>query len=662
MLRPEETKAEYIQIPLLSDDEGRGGSFTKLCEALGVDPKQSGWVDTFGKALRLCSEQVISRPISVLSLFSGAGGLDIGFHDAGFKILAMLEIEEKFVATLKANSGEGKYLDQAKPICGDIQNYVPPHDIDVDFIIGGPPCQSFSAAGRRAAGVMGTADKRGKLFEEYVRLLKILKPKGFLFENVYGIVGAEKGTAWKKICDAFQDAGYRISYRVLDAADYGVPQHRERMIIVGTMEADFKFPYPTHGPDSIEKLPYVTASEAVSNVQATEIRSNSRVGGRFGHLLYQVPPGLNYSFFTEKMGHPNPIFAWRSKFSDFLYKADPFTPTRTLKAQGGQYTGPFHWDNRPFSVEELKCLQTFPNAYNIVGGRQVSIQQIGNSVPPQLARILAISVLVQLFKVNMPYVIPLMESKKILGFRKRKRRLTAVYRYKAQENIDSLNLTDKEHSLKIIKKHTYNASLSACFAWNVADIGNLCVKFVPNKTKWSISVSLKKIMAKNGFTISVTSVLDSLLALKVSKVELKGSELEKNIFVGAWKAFEAELIRYNIKADIVQLCGYYQYKPAFKCEMSFIGDKPVAKEWSVVQAVVAGRGVGEILSYKDISYLWEINEKQVLKFATWLRRLGYEVRNNLTNPQIPPNFLLVPYVFPTLNPMSVQLGKSLEAL
>ena len=80
------------------------------------------------------------------------------------------------------------------------------------------------------------------------------------------------------------------------------------------------------------------------------------MNGRYGHLLAEVPPGLNYSFFTEKMGHPRPVFAWRSKFSDFLYKADPSEPIRTLKAQGGQYTGPFHWANRPFTIGEFKRL------------------------------------------------------------------------------------------------------------------------------------------------------------------------------------------------------------------------------------------------------------------------------------------------------------------
>lgn len=374
--------APDVQPLLFPVHDNTENTFTAFCEALGVELGQN-WQGSFGVGLKAWSRGAMRKPIRTLSLFSGAGGLDIGFHDAGFEIIEQVEIEDKFVATLRANSGHGKYLSESKVESTDIREFHPPSSLKVDFIIGGPPCQTFSAAGRRAAGVQGMNDQRGTLFEEYVRLLKQLKPTGFLFENVYGITGAEDGKAWKAICAAFAGAGYTISHRVLDAADYGVPQHRERMIIVGTRGKPFKFPRPTHGPDSVDGLPHVTAADALAGVLKTKEEIKSSIGGRFGHLLKEIPPGLNYSFFTEKMGHPSPIFSWRSKFSDFLYKADPAAPIRTLKAQGGQYTGPFHWDSRVFSVAELKRLQTFPDNYEVVGGRQIAIHQIGNSVPPQ---------------------------------------------------------------------------------------------------------------------------------------------------------------------------------------------------------------------------------------------------------------------------------------
>jgi DNA (cytosine-5)-methyltransferase 1 len=188
----------------------------------------------------------------------------------------------------------------------------------------------------------------------------------------------------------------------------------------------------------VDGLPHVTAADALAGVPKTKEEIKCSIGGRFGHLLKEIPPGLNYSFFTEKMGHPSPIFSWRSKFSDFLYKADPAAPIRTLKAQGGQYTGPFHWDSRVFSVAELKRLQTFPDSYDVVGGRQIAIHQIGNSVPPQLARILAVSVLNQIFDIALPVALPLLETHERLSFRRHKRNLTTSYRAKARGAISTL--------------------------------------------------------------------------------------------------------------------------------------------------------------------------------------------------------------------------------
>ena len=169
-----------------------------------------------------------NSPITV-SLFSGAGGLDIGFYKAGFNIVACVEVEQKFTQTLEAN--KGKYLDhECRIVMQDIRE-ANPEEIykgQVDFIIGGPPCQSFSAIGRRAGGADGIRDPRGGLFEHYCRLIAHFQPHGFLFENVRGILGSNGGEDWKNILAAFTNLGYHLSYRVLDCADYGVPQHRER--------------------------------------------------------------------------------------------------------------------------------------------------------------------------------------------------------------------------------------------------------------------------------------------------------------------------------------------------------------------------------------------------------------------------------------------------
>lgn len=413
-------------------------TFAHICDALGVAPG-AGWPDRLGLALQKWAHGEIAKPIRTLSLFSGAGGLDIGFHDAGFSTHTMVEIDERFAATLSANCKPEGYFGHGDAKCVDICDFHPPKSLGVDFIIGGPPCQTFSAAGRRASGVKGTTDPRGRLFEQYVRLLKHFspQPKGFLFENVYGITGAENGEAWARIERAFADAGYQISWRILDAADYGVPQHRERLFMVGARGNKFLFPRPTHGPDSGSQEKFFSASQAISGAKLTEADLSAKVNGRFGRFLDDIPPGLNYSFFTEKMGHPNPIFAWRSKFSDFLYKADPKHAIRTLKAQGGQYTGPFHWENRPFSISELKRLQTFPDNFHIIGGKRAVIHQIGNSVPPQIARMLAVAILDQVFSIKSPFQSPLLGPATVLGFRKRKRLLTQIYSDKVAEALST---------------------------------------------------------------------------------------------------------------------------------------------------------------------------------------------------------------------------------
>jgi DNA (cytosine-5)-methyltransferase 1 len=374
-----------------------------------------------------------------LSLFSGAGGLDIGFHKAGFKIIACVEIERDFCDTLRLNLG--KYSDkECRVINKDIREVGPEElaALKIDFIVGGPPCQSFSAIGRRAGGVDGVQDARGSLFEHYCRLVEYFQPEGFLFENVRGILGANKGKDWQRIVQAFGVLGYQLTYRILDCADYGVPQHRERLIMVGTKDNGFKFPRPTCGPDSLNQAPYVTARQAIANLQDPNESVHS-YNGKYGKLLEEVPPGQNYHYFTKEMGYSNPIFAWRSRFSDFLYKADPDMPVRTIVAQLGAYSGPFHWKNRKFTLAEFKRLQTFPDDYDFAGGLNTALKQIGNSVPPKFAEQVAMAVLQQVFKVNVDLL--LIENDDRLSFDSRKSKKAKTTRLKRASASNGVNHT-----------------------------------------------------------------------------------------------------------------------------------------------------------------------------------------------------------------------------
>ena len=338
--------------------------------------------------------------IKTLSLFTGAGGLDIGFHNAGFDILACVEIEEKYCKTLAVSANQDKFLGKDAiihnvDICEfDVTPYI---NQNIQCIIGGPPCQTFSAAGRRAGGVIGTQDNRGQLYSAYINIIEKIKPKVFVFENVYGLVSANGGEDWAEIKSEFREIGYNLKYEILDAADYGVPQHRERLFLIGTKNDEFQFPLPLYGPDSKLGTKYVSVNDAIKTLQNPKEKNGKGLGGLYGHLLPDVPEGLNYAFFTAEMGHPEPVFAWRSKFHDLLYKVNRNEPCRTIKANPGKFTGPLHWKNRHFTIDELKRLQTFPDNYILIGSYKQILEQIGNSVPPKLAEVIAESVKEQLF-------------------------------------------------------------------------------------------------------------------------------------------------------------------------------------------------------------------------------------------------------------------------
>lgn len=640
------------QLTFFSKDD-HSKTFSAVCDSVGCECNSPAWPDRFGREIRAWLNRNHQPQIRTLSLFSGAGGLDIGFSDVGFDIIASVEIEEKFCETLELNAGEGKRFTNSKVYCTDIREFTGDGLGPVDFMIGGPPCQTFSAAGRRANGVLGTTDARGVLFREYVRLLTKLSPKGFLFENVYGIVGAQNGTAWKEIIQAFSEVGYQLFYRIIDAADYGVPQHRERFIIVGLKEGCFKFPRPTHGPDSIDNQPFYHAEAAVEGIVSRESLSTNKLSGRFADLLDNIPPGLNYSFYTEEMGHPNPVFAWRSKFSDFLYKADPNAPVRTIKANGGAYTGPLHWDNRFFTYEEYKRLQTFPDDYEISGTKQIAVRQIGNSVPPQLARMMAIAIRQQVFGTVFPFELSLLEDSETLTFRKRKRELTEIYRKKAEMAIKAL----KKEPGALPDSRSYYCTMSPIFRFKTVP---------PEKSEYKVTVDWGEYLTirvddTNGGDDTICYQIhvlprDPLWAVGVKEVVLQVRSKAPLGYTVAWKAFEHELIDNSIKADLVQLNGYYQYTPKIIANADVENSAPFA---SVMRSVLSSQSIPEIQTTSQLSKMWGVSEEEVLPAAAYLRSLGYEIRNHSTNPQIEEDHWLVPYIFPTLTPLSVQLWKKL---
>ncbi len=624
--------------------------FSNALEKLNVEVA-SGWPDRFGEVLREAVAVLNKEPVRVLSLFSGAGGLDIGFHDSGFEIVECNELEQKFAKTLLKNSEGGKKLQGTNVVCCDIREYDPKFT-DIDFIIGGPPCQTFSAAGARAAGVNGTDDDRGNLFKEYVRILKNLKPKGFLFENVYRIVGAQGGKAWKEIQESFEQAGYKLFWRVVDAADYGVPQFRERLIIVGLKDGEYKFPRPTHGPDSAGDHSYYTAKDAVSSTISSQVPA--KLTGRHGHLLDDIPPGLNYSFYTERMNHPTPIFGWRSKFSDYLYKADPETPVRTIKAQGGQYTGPFHWDSRPFTLEEFKRLQTFPDDYSIEGNRQKIIHQLGNSVPPQLARIFAISILDQVFNKRLPFEIDYISGSEKLGFRTRKSSLTDVYAKKAADAISKLDYSKIQpvNSSKITYvKPLDDLKLVEC---SPEDSGAFIAAMNYENSRLQIKIQ-EKSKVNDFYTINITPRLNKINS-DLEEISIRVESTNSSSVLVAWKYLEMVVKDLFHKDDLVQMFGYYQAEERFNMSFSAFSECSSYSSifWKVLSNITSGLCVSKMLHISEFSEIYGLTPDDLVACFKDLKKIGFEIRNFNTNKQIKQGFYLIPYAFPSLNERSLQ--------
>lgn len=371
-----------------------------------------------------------NKKYRALSLFSGIGGFEVGMSSLGFQFLKTLELDSKCCDTMTKNFSD-QVSESIYPT--DITKVKPEEFFfgDVEYIVGGPPCQSFSAAGRRAGGVRGINDTRGSLFWYYCKYVRFFQPKAFVFENVRGILSSKSGEDFELICHSFREIGYSLFWRVLNAADYGVPQMRERLFLVGIRSdigIEFRFPRPTHGPDSVRKRAYVTAGDAISDLfDASEVVP--QYGGKYGHLLEQIPEGENYRFFTEEMGHSAPLFAWRSKFSGFLQKISRNEVCKTIVAYQGKYDGPFHWANRKCTVDELKRLQGFPDHFQIEQTYGEAVKQIGNSVCPPVAHNVGKAILAQIEGVKFDDLY-LLESSEKLSFDKIKRQKSIASKQK----------------------------------------------------------------------------------------------------------------------------------------------------------------------------------------------------------------------------------------
>lgn len=343
-----------------------------------------------------------NKPVAI-SLFAGAGGLDLGVHAAGFRVAAANEYEGTAADTLEKNFAS--HLESEV----DRRNILetPTKDLlraaglkrkgQLDLLVGGPPCTPFSKSGFWLDWKRDGLDPDASLLQEYTRILREARPRAFILENVYALTFNNKASRphFERLQREIDEAGYDFTFDVLNAADYGVPQARPRLFIIGVPKGNKvpTLPAPTH-TGSWERrstgdvdggVPHVTAGEALDGCRS-EPEHEEVLRGQYAHLLPEIPEGDNYLHYTEKRGHPDPQFKWRSRYWSFLLKLDRNKPAPTIQAQPGSNIGPFHWENRRLRVPELKRLFTFPDSYEFVGSRTRIQSQVGNSVPPLLGQ------------------------------------------------------------------------------------------------------------------------------------------------------------------------------------------------------------------------------------------------------------------------------------
>lgn len=346
-----------------------------------------------------------------VSFFAGAGGLDIGIHEAGFDVKLSVELEEKYCVTLKQNNPTFNVVN------GDIMEYSKEkiyHDAnlscddEIDLIFGGSPCQSFSTAGKRKA----FSDERGKAMLKFIELVEDVKPKAFLLENVKGLLSAplkhrplnergkdflpleddeQSGSALKYLLNQVKD--YNVKYKVVNSAEYGVPQKRERVIFVGIrkdLNREYVFPKATHGKGT--NNPFKTVDDVIKELGSIEHNYVKYSEERLKYMKL-IPLGggnwrdLDASIVESAMGGAYKSGGGKTGYFRRIKANEPSPTLLTSPIQKSTNIG-HPYEDRPLSIEEYVAIQGFPRGYKINGTINDQYTQIGNAVPVKLAKVL----------------------------------------------------------------------------------------------------------------------------------------------------------------------------------------------------------------------------------------------------------------------------------
>lgn len=341
----------------------------------------------------------MSNKKTVIDLFCGCGGLSQGFIDAGYKVTLGIDKWKDAIETFNYNHKNSKgivadLLDLEPDVVSKNENIK-----EVDIIVGGPPCQGFSIAGKRIVD-----DDRNQLYKTFVNFVDYFNPKAFLMENVPNIMSIGKGAVKEQILKDFENLGYNVSYKILLASDYGIPQNRKRAFFVGLKEnTKFEFPLPTTpkdkitSKDAISDLPEHTIDDGTPylNNENSPFQKQMRNGSKvvFNHqitehkektveIIAMVPDGGNYKNLPKELHSTRKVnIAWTRLNSQ--------KPSFTIDTGHNHH---FHYEyNRVPTARESARLQSFHDDFVFLKGKTSQLKQIGNAVPPLLAKELAIS-------------------------------------------------------------------------------------------------------------------------------------------------------------------------------------------------------------------------------------------------------------------------------
>lgn len=326
---------------------------------------------------------------TLIDLFSGIGGFHSGFLKTGrFELLMAVDFNEHCESFHHINHPDLPFERVDLSIIDEQQYWCEKNIKEVDVLIGGPPCQGFSTIGNRASSNINKREKydiRNNLIGHFINHVRVLRPRYFIMENVRGLTTYRKGYFFEDVMDEFNSIqGYNITYKILNAADYGVPQIRFRTFVFGHRTQLDSNPYPkqTHSEDGLNYLKHNTVGHAINDLVGKEYKVPNHIPLNHGHINI-----ARYKLIPEGGKMPEDMLEnelYRKNFGNTFKRLHRDKPSLTLVP--GHNAFPIHpTENRSLTVREAARLQTFPDQYVFTGNRQAQCIQVGNAVPPVLA-------------------------------------------------------------------------------------------------------------------------------------------------------------------------------------------------------------------------------------------------------------------------------------